>query len=340
MRCRNLERLAGGRKLFLKAETFETTGSFKFRGALNAVLSLPAVEADAGVVTHSLGNHGAALAKAAAVRGVKATIIMPEGTPGVKAAAARAYGAEVITCPRSGGMAAREEAAAAVVSRTNATLIPPYNHPAVMAGQGTIALELLAAVPNLDAIVVPISGGGLASGVAVAAKALTNGRIKIIAAEPRGRDSNPCAADAAASKAKGEIVKTLQVPETVADGLRGQLGSLTFPIVRSLVDAVVVVSEQEIIDAMRLVMERVKVVVEPSGAAALAAVLSPEFAKALGEGGEGGEGGDQQGKTGSKKKAAAAAERVGVVLSGGNVDLEPLIGEMLKRSGCKPNKKK
>ena len=340
MRCRNLERLAGGRKLFLKAETFETTGSFKFRGALNAVLSLPAVEADAGVVTHSLGNHGAALAKAAAVRGVKATIIMPEGTPGVKAAAARAYGAEVITCPRSGGMAAREEAAAAVVSRTNATLIPPYNHPAVMAGQGTIALELLAAVPNLDAIVVPISGGGLASGVAVAAKALTNGRIKIIAAEPRGRDSNPCAADAAASKAKGEIVKTLQAPETVADGLRGQLGSLTFPIVRSLVDAVVVVSEQEIIDATRLVMERVKVVVEPSGAAALAAVLSPEFAKALGEGGEGGEGGDQQGKTGSKKKAAAAAERVGVVLSGGNVDLEPLIGEMLKRSGCKPNKKK
>lgn len=335
MRCRNLERLAGGRKLYLKAETFQTTGSFKFRGALNAVLSLPAVEADAGVITHSSGNHGAALAKAAAVRGIKATIIMPEGTPGVKAAAARAYGAEVIACPRSGGMAAREAAAADAIARTNSTLIPPYNHPAVMAGQGTVALELLAAVPNLDAIVVPISGGGLISGIAIAAKALTDGKIKIIAAEPRGRDSKPCAADAAASKARGEIVKTLPAPETVADGLRGQLGSLTFPIVRSLVDAIVVVSEQEIIDATRLVMERVKVVVEPSGAAALAAVLSPEFAKAVGEEeGQGGEGEQQQGKTSSKKKTARA-ERVGVVLSGGNVDLEPLFAEMLKRSGCK-----
>ena len=323
MRCRNLERLAGGRKLFLKAETFQTTGSFKFRGALNAVLSLPALEADAGVVTHSSGNHGAALAKAAAVRGVKATIIMPEGTPKVKEAAARAYGAEVVTCSRSGGMAAREAAAAAVVSRTGGTMVPPYNHPAVMAGQGTLALELLAAVPNLDVIVVPISGGGLASGVAVAAKALTNGRIKVIAAEPRGRDSKPCAADAAASKEKGEIVKSLPAPETVADGLRGQLGSLTFPIVRSLVDAVIVVSEQEIIDATRLVMERVKVVVEPSGAAALAAVLSPEFSKVVDGGGKG-----------SSKKA----ERVGVVLSGGNVDLEALFGEMMRSSGCKYKK--
>ena len=329
MRCRNLERLAEGRKLFLKAETFQTTGSFKFRGALNAVLSLPAVEADAGVVTHSSGNHGAALAKAAAVRGVKATIIMPEGTPRVKAAAARAYGAEVITCPRSGGMAAREAAAAAVVAETKATLIPPYNHPAVMAGQGTLALELLAAVPNLDVIVVPISGGGLASGVAVAAKALTNGRILVIAAEPRGRDSKPCAADAAASKLKGEIVKSMPAPETVADGLRGQLGSLTFPVVRSLVDAIVVVSESEIIDATRLVMERAKVLVEPSGAAALAAVLSPEFAKVV-DGVEGG------GEGSSKKKKKA--ERVGVVLSGGNVDLEPLFAEMMKSSGVKSKK--
>ena len=333
MRCRNLERLAGGRKLFLKAETFQTTGSFKFRGALNAVLSLPAVEADAGVVTHSSGNHGAALAKAAAVRGVRATIIMPEGTPKVKEAAARAYGAEVISCPRAGGMAAREAAAAAAVARTGGgtggegggTLIPPYNHPAVMAGQGTIALELLAAVPNLDVIDVPISGGGLVSGVAVAAKALSEGRIKVVAAEPRGRDSKPCAADAAASKSKGEIVKNLPAPETCADGLRGQLGSLTFPIVRDLVDAIIVVSEKEIIDATRLVMERVKVVVEPSGAAALAAVLSPEFAKVVD---------DKEGSSTAKKKA----ERVGVVLSGGNVDLEPLFAEMMRSSGCKVKK--
>ena len=271
-------------------------------------------------VTHSSGNHGAALAKAAAVRGVKATIIMPEGTPRVKAAAARSYGAEVITCPRAGGMAAREAAAAAAVARTGGTIIPPYNHPAVMAGQGTLALELLAAVPDLDVIVVPISGGGLASGVAVAAKALTDGRIKVFAAEPRGKDSKPSAADAAASKEKGEIVKSLPAPETVADGLRGQLGSLTFPIVRNLVDAIIVVTEKEIIDATRLVMERVKVVVEPSGAAALAAVLSPEFAKAI----------DGGGGSGSKK-----AERVGIVLSGGNVDLEPLFAEMMKSSGCK-----
>jgi serine racemase len=189
-----------------------------------------------------------------------------------------------------------------------------------MAGQGTLALELLAAVPNLDVIVVPISGGGLASGVAVAAKALTDGRIKVFAAEPRGKDSKPSAADAAASKEKGEIVKSLPAPETVADGLRGQLGSLTFPIVRNLVDAIIVVTEKEIIDATRLVMERVKVVVEPSGAAALAAVLSPEFAKAI----------DGGGGSGSKK-----AERVGIVLSGGNVDLEPLFAEMMKSSGCK-----
>jgi threonine dehydratase len=328
MRCRNLERLAGGRKLFLKAETFQTTGSFKFRGALNAVLALPAVEADAGVVTHSSGNHGAALAKAAAVRGIRATIVMPEGTPKVKEAAARAYGADVVSCPRAGGMAAREAAAAAAVSRTGGgTLIPPYNNAAVMAGQGTIALELLAAVPNLDAIVVPISGGGLASGVAVAAKALSGGRIRVIAAEPRGRDSKPCAADAAASKARGEIVKSLPAPETCADGLRGQLGSLTWPIVRDLVDAVVVVSEKEIIDATRLVMERVKVVVEPSGAAALAAVLSPEFSKVV-------DGDGKEGKDSKKKRA----ERVGVVLSGGNVDLEPLFAEMMRSGGYKVKK--
>ena len=166
-------------------------------------------------------------------------------------------------------------------------------------------------------IVVPISGGGLASGVAVAAKALTNGRIKVIAAEPRGKDSKPCAADAAASKEKGEIVKSLPAPETVADGLRGQLGPLTFPVISALVDGIIVVSEKEIIDATRLVMERVKVVVEPSGAAALAAVLSPKFAEAIG---------------------GIKAERVGVVLSGGNVDLEPLFAEMMRSSGCKKRK--
>lgn len=358
MRCRNLERLAGGRKLYLKAEMFQTSGAFKMRGALNAVLSLPAVEADAGVVTHSSGNHGAALAKAAAVRGVRATVVMPEGTPAVKVSAARSYGAEIITCPRAGGMAAREAAAARVVAESGATLIPPYDHPAVMAGQGTVALELLSAVPQLDAIVVPISGGGLVSGIAVAAKALTKGRIKIIAAEPAGKDGK--CADAAACKAAGDlsVSSSMPAPETIADGLRGKLGAFTWPVVRDLVDAVVVVSEEEIVNATKLIMERVKVVVEPSGAAGLAAVLSPEFAKLVdggGGGGGGGDGGDDGGgsSSSSKKKgrgagtAGAAAstatssrkvERVGVILSGGNIDLEPLFEAMLKGNNNKRRK--
>jgi len=219
------------------------------------------------------------------------------------------------------------EAAQRIIDETGATLIPPYDHPAVMAGQGTIALELLSAVPQLDAIVVPVSGGGLISGIAIAAKALTKNRIKIIAAEPCGKDGK--SADAAACKAAGDLSasQAMQAPETVADGLRGKLGKFTWPIVRDLVDAVVVVSEEEIVNATKLIMERVKVVVEPSGAAGLAAVLSPEFARAVESGGGGGGDEKRKGATGSNK-----IERVGIILSGGNIDLEPLFEAMLKGS--------
>jgi threonine dehydratase/serine racemase len=287
--CTTLDRLAG-RALVLKCENLQRVGAFKFRGASNAVAALPDEVAARGVVTHSSGNHGQALALAARLRGIPAHIVMPRNAAAVKLEAVRGYGAHVVLCEPT--LPARDASAAALQQRTGASLVPPFDHPDVIAGQGTVALELLDQVSDLDAIVAPVGGGGLVSGIALAARELAPG-LRVFAAEPRGAD------DAARSKSLGQLVPQTD-PRTLADGLLTGLGELTWPVIRDLVEAVLTVSEEEIVNAMRLLFERAKIVAEPSAAVALAAVLSNEF------------------------RARPGLARVGVVLSGGNVDLDRL----------------
>jgi len=287
--CATLDRLAG-RALFFKCEHLQKVGAFKFRGACNAVAKLTDEQARRGVATHSSGNHAQALALAAQLRGIAAHIVMPNNATPVKRRAVEGYGARVIPCEPT--LLARETTVAAVLAETGATLIPPYNHPDVIAGQGTAALELLEQVPELDAIVAPVGGGGLLSGVALAAREL-NPRLRIIAAEPREAD------DAARSKAAGQLIPQTE-PKTIADGLLTSLGDLTWPVLRDCVERVVAVSEEEIVQAMRLLWERAKLLVEPSAAVPVAAVLSGEF------------------------KALEGMKRVGIILSGGNVNLDKL----------------
>ena len=287
--CGTLDRLAG-RSLFFKCEQFQKVGAFKFRGACNAVRRLDEATAARGVVTHSSGNHAQALALAARQRGIPAHIVMPENSSPVKRRAVEEYGGQVVLC--AANLAARETTAADVLRRTGATLIPPYDHPDVIAGQGTAALELLEEVPDLDAIVAPVGGGGLLAGTALAARGI-NPVLRIIAAEPRGAD------DAARSKASGRLIPQTG-PQTIADGLRTSLGELTWPVLRDLVERVVTVREDEIVAAMRLAWERAKLLIEPSAAVPVAAVLAEGF------------------------KALDGLQRVGVVLSGGNVNLDEL----------------
>lgn len=251
-----------GRKLFFKCECFQKGGAFKFRGACNAVLSLTDDQAAKGVVTHSSGNHAAALALAAKLRGIPAHIVIPKNAPKCKVENVIRYDGQVIWSEAT--MQSREEVAAKVLQDTGAALIHPYNDGRIISGQGTISLELLEQIPQIDTIIVPISGGGLISGVALAAKSI-NPAVRILAAEPKGAD------DAAQSKKAGNVV-TLPETKTIADGLRAFLGSLTWPVVRDLVDDIIVVDDKEIIEAMRLCYEILKVAVEPSGAIGLAAV--------------------------------------------------------------------
>ncbi|KAL4452087.1 hypothetical protein ABPG75_007749 [Micractinium tetrahymenae] len=290
-----------GLSLHFKAEVFQKCGAFKARGAVNAVFSLNPSEAAGGVVTHSSGNHGAALAFAARLRGIPAAVVVPSNTPEIKRAAIRGYGVEPVVCAPT--IDAREAACRDIQAQTGATFVPPYNHPAVIAGQGTIALEFLEQAPGLEAIIVPVSGGGMISGIAVAAKALKPG-IKMIAAEPTGRND---AADVAAAKAAGELVQ-LPKPATICDGLEARLGSLTWPIVRDRVDDVVTVSEEEVVAAMQLVMERMKVVVEPSGAAGVAAALSSQL-----------------------RSRHPQLRHVGVILCGGNIDFKASVPDFWQR---------
>ncbi len=286
-RSRSLDALAGA-ELHFKCENLQRSGAFKFRGACNAVWSLPAEVAARGVVTHSSGNHGAALALAARTRGIPAHVVVPEGAVKSKLAAILAYGATLHRCAAS--MAAREAGAEAVRAATGATLVHPYTDPAVIAGQGTAALELLIETGPLDALVVPIGGGGLAAGSAIVAQALHPGML-VLAAEPAG------AADAAASLARGKRV-TDGIPDTLCDGLRGTLGAINFAILREHAIEVPTVDDVDTIAAMRLVFERLKLVVEPSAAIALAAVLA--------------------------QRERLDGYRIGVLLSGGNVDLDAL----------------
>ncbi len=287
LRSRALDELAGC-ELHFKCEPLQRAGAFKFRGACNAVWSLTEAEAARGVVTHSSGNHGGALALAARTRGIPSHVVVPEGAVAAKLAAIAAYGATLHRCAPT--IAAREAMAAQVQADTGATFVHPYTDPRVIAGQGTVALELLNAVGGLDALVTPVGGGGLASGCALAIAALAPG-CALVLAEPRG------AADTAVSLAAGRRSVDF-VPDTICDGLRGTLGAPGFEILRAHGAQAVVVDDVDTIAAMRLLWTRLKLLVEPSSAIALAAVL--------------------------RQRERFAGRRVGVVLSGGNVDLDAL----------------
>ncbi|HZF27040.1 MAG TPA: threonine/serine dehydratase [Steroidobacteraceae bacterium] len=281
----SLDEQFGGR-LFFKCENLQRGGAFKLRGASNAICSLTEALAARGVATHSSGNHGAALALAARQRGIPAVVVMPENSSAVKLAAVRSHGAEVILCPP--GRIAREAALAALIARRELHVIHPYDDYRVIAGQGTACLELIEEHPEMDIVLAPVGGGGLLSGTAIAARGLLR-RVRVIGVEPEQAD------DAWRSFKSGERV-LLDAPDTVADGLRSSLGARNFPIIRRCVDDIVRVSEDGILRATRLVLERLKLLVEPSAAVVVAALLEERL--------------DIRGRN------------VGVILSGGNVDLE------------------
>ena len=293
MTCSAIDEIAG-RRLFFKCENFQKVGAFKFRGAFNAVSQLSDEAAANGVVTHSSGNHAQALALAAKMRGVPAYIVMPSTAPGVKKAAVEGYSAEVIVCEPT--LAARESTASDVQARTGASFIHPYDNDDVIAGQGTAMLELFDQVADLnaslDAVITPVGGGGLLAGTCIAARGL-DASLRVFAGEPAGAD------DAARSFEAGELIPQTG-PNTIADGLLTSLGQRNWGIIQQHVEQIVTVSDDEIISAMRLLWERAKLLVEPSSAVALAAILSGQF------------------------ETTSGVESVGVVLSGGNVDLERL----------------
>ncbi len=273
-----------GATAFLKAECLQRGGAFKFRGAYNMISSLAADERESGVVAYSSGNHAQAVSLAARLVGTSATILMPADTPAAKLEATMGYGAEVVTYDRY--TEDREALGAALADERGLVLVPPYEHPLVMAGQGTAALELLEDVPDLDVLLVPVGGGGLIAGAATAAKALRPG-IKVVGVEPEAGD------DTRRSLEAGERVR-IPVPRTIADGQQADIpGELTFAVNRQVVDAIVTVSDTEIVDAMAFLFDRMKLVTEPSGASAAAALLAG--------------------------RAATHGARVGVVISGGNV---------------------
>jgi threonine dehydratase len=277
-----------GAQLHFKCENFQKSGSFKARGATNAVFALSPEQARRGVATHSSGNHAAALSRAARVRGVPAYIVMPDNSPQAKRAAVARYGGEISYCQAT--LAARESAARELVAATGATLIHPYDDLAVMAGQGTAAVELLTQVPELEVILCPVGGGGLLSGTAVAAKSLKPS-VRVIGVEPAGAD------DAARSFRAGRILPIVK-PDTIADGLRASLGERPFAVIRRLVDDITTVSDELIVRAMRRIWEVMKIVVEPSGAVPYAALLNA--------------------------RTEFRDRRIGLILSGGNLDLERL----------------
>ena len=277
-----------GSDVYFKCENFQKVGAFKFRGASNAVLSLSEVESKCGVATHSSGNHAQALALAAKMRNIPAYIVMPNNSPEVKKNAVLGYGAEIIYCEPT--LEARESTLESVVKRTGATFIHPYNNFNVIAGQGTAALELLNEVHNLDIIMTPVGGGGLLSGTSITIKSIDKS-IKVIAAEPSGAD------DAFRSKLNGRIEPSIN-PKTICDGLLTSLGTLTFKVISELTDEILVVEDEWTIKAMKLIWERMKIIVEPSACVTLGSILKyPDKFK---------------------------GKKVGIILSGGNLDLTKL----------------
>jgi threonine dehydratase len=277
-----------GAQVFLKCENMQKVGAFKFRGACNAVYSLSDEEAKPGVCTHSSGNHAQALALAAKLRGIPAYIVMPNNAPQVKKDAVAGYGGIITFCEPT--LDARESNLARIANETGATVVHPYNDERVIAGQGTATLELLDQIPDIDAVIAPVGGGGLLSGTSIAAKGLKP-NIRVIGAEPEMAD------DAYRSLKEGNIVPSNN-PQTLADGLLTSLGTLTFPIIQQNVEQIVTVSEQGMIDTMKFIWERAKIIIEPSAAVAVAVLW--------------------------EKKIDLSGLKIGVILSGGNVDLNKL----------------
>lgn len=277
-----------GAELFFKCENLQKVGAFKFRGACNSVFSLSPEEARNGVCTHSSGNHAAALALAARMRGIPAYIVMPENAPEIKKKAVAGYGAQITFCKPT--LEARESTLKEVAQQTGATEIHPYNYFNVICGQGTAAKELIEETGELDVVMAPVGGGGLLSGTAISTKALLPD-AKVVAAEPAGAD------DAFRSFYSKTLVPSV-APKTIADGLLTSLGSLTFPIILNHVDQIATVSEENIAAAMRMIWERMKIIVEPSSAVPLAAIL--------------------------EQKVEVTGKRIGIILSGGNIDLGKL----------------
>jgi threonine dehydratase len=283
MTSSTLDRLAGCRSFF-KCENFQKTGSFKFRGAFNALSQLTDDQKRRGVITHSSGNHAQALALAARILGIKAVVVMPEDAAATKVLATRNYGAEIVTC--GGHPEDRENAVKPLIKQHGYVLIHPSNDLNIIAGAGTVAYELIEEVGGLSYVFCPVGGGGLLSGTAIAAKGLASD-IQVIGVEPKNAD------DAYRSLKAGKIIRATSV-KTVADGLRTSLGNHTFDVIKRNVDRIITVSEEEIIDATQLLWERMKLVVEPSGAISFAGVLS--------------------------MRHRLRSRRVGVIISGGNID--------------------
>jgi threonine dehydratase len=277
-----------GAQVFLKCENFQKVGAFKFRGACNAVFSLSDEEAACGVSTHSSGNHAQALALAARLRGIPAYIVMPNNASAVKKAAVAGYGGKITFCEPT--LEAREATLAQIVEETGSAVVHPYNDERVIAGQGTASLEFLEEIPGLEVLIAPVGGGGLLSGTSIAATETKKG-IRVIGGEPEMAD------DAYRSLRAGAILPSVK-PITIADGLLTSLGSKTFPIIQAHAEQIVTVSEQGIIDSMKFIWERAKIIVEPSSAVAVGVLW--------------------------ERKIDLRGQKVGVILSGGNVDLEKL----------------
>jgi len=294
MTSRTLDDRAGGR-VFLKCESFQRTGAFKIRGAYNALAQLSADDRRRGLLTYSSGNHAQAAALAGMLLGIDVQIVMPSDAPAAKVEATRGYGATIVSYDKF--ETTREELAATLAEETGRIVVPPYDHPHIVAGQGTAALELFEEIGELDLLLLPCGGGGLLSGSAISAAALSPG-CRVVGVEPEE------AADAEASFRTG-VLHRVDNPETIADGARTPfLGRVTFPLVRRYVDDIVTVPDEALIRAMRFLWERVKLVVEPTGALAVAALLEGKVSQ---------------------------ADRIGVVISGGNVDLG-LVGDWFRES--------
>ena len=283
----SLNKLSGA-ELYFKCDNFQKAGSFKIRGATNTVEQLTIEELNRGVVTTSSGNHGAALSMAVTRRGGKTKVVMPNNTPKIKINNVERNGGEVVWCEPE--QESRESVLKELIEKTGAVVVHPYNDERIMAGQGTCAKELLEDYPDLDTIVSPVSGGGLLSGTLLSSKAL-KANIQVFGAEPVEAD------DAYRSLKLGKIVPNETI-NTICDGLRAQIGALTFPVIADLVDDIITVTEEEIIDSMRMIWERLKMIVEPSSSITLGAVL--------------------------KNKDRFNGKKVGLIISGGNVDLDHL----------------